>query len=130
MSSVFKSCLYSRNPNGFKNCVKRFYSDKLLPASDYIAWNPEIPVKIRLEEKGPGSYPPILVQTMLRNTVEKYGKNRAIVSCDGKIDWTYEQYYEEVKNVAKGQKISKGNFGVINSENCLIKYLNKGILLY
>ena len=116
MSSVFKSCLYSRNPNGFTNSFKRFYSDKLLPASDYIAWNPEIPVKIRLEEKGPESYPPILVQTMLRNTVEKYGKNRAIVSCDGKIDWTYEQYYEEVKNVAKGQRTSKGNFGVINSK--------------
>ena len=52
---------------------------------------------------------------MLRNTVQKYGKNREIVSCDGKIDWTYEQYHEEVKNVAKGRKISKGNFGVVNS---------------
>ena len=81
---------------------KRLYSDKVLPATNYITWNPETPVKLHLEDSKQGNYPPVLVQTMLRNTVEKYGNNTAIVSYDGKINWTFHQYHEEVKKVAKG----------------------------
>ena len=50
----------------------------------------------------PENYSPILVQTMMKRVVEANGDRRAIVSCDGKIDWTYNQYYQEVHKAAKG----------------------------
>ena len=50
----------------------------------------------------PESYAPILVQSMMKKVVEANGNRRAIVSCDGKIDWNYDQYYHEVQKAAKG----------------------------
>ena len=44
--------------------------DKYDPsASDYLSWDPSTPVLIKMEEEGPGSYPPKLVQTFLREVV-------------------------------------------------------------
>ena len=54
-----------------------------------------------MEDSEPGSYAPILVQSMMKHVVEANGSRRAIVSCDGKIDWNYDQYYQELKVVEK-----------------------------
>ena len=76
--------------------------DKLLPANDYISWNTSNPVKIKMEDSAPGNYPPILVQTMMRYAVSRYGENTALVSHDGQIKWNYNQYLNEVESAAKG----------------------------
>ena len=34
--------------------------------------------------------------------MKKYGNKKAIVSCDGKIVWNYNEYHEEVLQAAKG----------------------------
>ena len=106
MSKVLQSCLFLQNQR-LKICtssyqLKRYYSDSILPATSYITSDVFTPVKIRMEETAPGNYPPILVQTMIRNAVKKHGDKTAIVSCDGKIRWNYNQYQEEVQKAAKG----------------------------
>ena len=101
MSKVLQTFYFLPNKVFICN-FKRCYSDKILPATEYITSNVATPVKLRFEEKAPGNYPPILVQTFLRNAVKKFGENTAIVSYDGKINWTYNQYQEEIKKVAKG----------------------------
>ena len=53
-------------------------------------------------DSAPENYPPILVQSMMKKVVEENRDRRAIVSCDGKIDWNYGQYYQEVQKAAKG----------------------------
>ena len=59
-----KSCNYSVN--------------QIVPATDEFVWNTSNPVKIRMENTAPGNYPPMLVQTMMRNTVDKHGSRKAI----------------------------------------------------
>ena len=59
-------------------------------------------VKLHIGDSEPESYAPILVQSMMKKVVEANGNRRAIVSCDGKIDWNYDQYYQEVQKAAKG----------------------------
>ena len=84
---------------------RTYYSEDriLTSATDFFTSHTSNPVKIRMEEKtSPGNYPPILVQTMMRNTVSKYGKNTAIVSSDQKIKWNYEEYFQQVQTAAKG----------------------------
>ena len=39
---------------------------------------------------------------MMKKVVEENRDRRAIVSCDGTIDWNYGQYYQEVQKAAKG----------------------------
>ena len=53
-------------------------------------------------DSAPENYPPILVQSMMKKVVEENRDRRAIVSCDGTIDWNYGQYYQEVQKAAKG----------------------------
>ena len=53
-------------------------------------------------KEAPENYPPILVQSMMKKVVEENRDRRAIVSCDGTIDWNYGQYYQEVQKAAKG----------------------------
>ena len=76
--------------------------DKILPAEDYISWDPKVPVKLRMGDTAPGNWPPIMVQTMLREAVDKYGPKTAIVSYDGKTQWTYNEYYQNAQKAAKG----------------------------
>ena len=82
--------------------TSRCFGDKLLESTEVFSWKPSNPVKLRMEEKSPGNYPPILVQTMFENTVAKHRDKLAIVSSDGKLKWTYDQYHKEVKSAAKG----------------------------
>ena len=97
------------NNNGVRIQIlpkRTYYSaeDRILTsATDFFTSHTSNPVKIRMEENmSPGNYPPILVQTMMRNTVSKYGKNTAIVSSDQKIKWNYEEYFQQVQTAAKG----------------------------
>ncbi len=76
--------------------------DKILPATNTVCWDSHDPVKIRMEDTAPGNYPPILVQTMVRNAVKKFGPLTALVSHDGKTRWTYDDYLDQIQNVAKG----------------------------
>ena len=76
--------------------------DRVLPANDYISWDTSDAVKIKMEDSAPGNYPPILVQTMMRHVVSKYGDKTAVVSYDGQIKWNYNQYLNEVETTAKG----------------------------
>jgi len=61
-------------------------------AENYISWNPKTPVKIRMGRKAPENLPPILSQTMLRNTVNKYPNRVAVAFKQGNaiIEWTYK----------------------------------------
>ena len=52
--------------------------NQIVPATDEFVWNTSNPVKIRMENTAPGNYPPMLVQTMMRNTVDKHGSRKAI----------------------------------------------------
>ena len=52
--------------------------NQIVPATDEFVWNTSNPVKIRMENTAPGNYPPMLVQTMMKNTVDKHGSRKAI----------------------------------------------------
>ena len=52
--------------------------NRLVPATDEFVWDTSNPVKLRMEDTAPGNYPPMLVQTMMRNTVAKHGSKTAI----------------------------------------------------
>ena len=106
MAKVLQFCVLIRKDKLLKNYVnpsfKRCYSAKILPATEFITSDVSKPVKLRLEETAPGNYSPILLQTLFRDAVKKYGNKKAIVSCDGKIVWNYNEYHEEVLQAAKG----------------------------
>lgn len=88
----------------FNQFARRLHSarDKLEPATDVFTWHTHNPVKLRMEDTRPGNYPPVLVQTMVRESVQKYGPSKALVDCEGDISWTYDQYYAEVLKASKG----------------------------
>ena len=63
-------------------------------ASDYICWDAKTPVKLRMGNKYPENMPPILCQTMLRNTVNQYP---GVIAVSFKKDnvvvkWTYQVF--------------------------------------
>ena len=96
--------LLSRLANTITTFHHRSYSDdRIVPATDDFVWNTSMPVKIRMDDNTThGNCPPVLVQTMMRKTVSEFGSKMAIVSHDGKIKWTYQDYYDQVQAVAKG----------------------------
>ena len=87
--------------NGIRNYSKKV-PDKILPATSTLSWDTRVPVKLRMEDTNPGNLTPITVQTMVRNTVEKYGTNTAMVSYDAKDKWTYDEYFQDIQKTAKG----------------------------
>ena len=64
-------------------------------AKDYICWDAKAPVKLRMGKKAPENRPPMLSQTMLRNTVKKYPDAVAVAFKynDTVINWTYKVGY-------------------------------------
>ena len=77
---------------------------KLLPADDHRAWRAEAAVKLRISAGGAQSEAPISVPTLLRRTVERSPDCPALRTREeggGHVDWTYSQYYQEVRTVAK-----------------------------
>ena len=57
-----------------------------------------------MTETGPGKLPPILIQTMMRNTVNKYGDVKALfIKREGEwISWSYRDYLRDIKIAALG----------------------------
>ena len=118
MSKIVPTSVLSKivNNGAFGIQIRRTYSDQIniehtfdlgrfqIPhATDYFTSQKSTPVKKHMEEKkSHGKYPPILVQTMMRNAVTKYGTNTAIVSSEKKIKWNYEEYVQVVQTAAKG----------------------------
>ncbi len=76
--------------------------DRIVPATNFTCWNSKEPVKLRMEDTAPGNYEPILVQTMIREAVKKYGSSPAVTSYDGKIKWNYDEYLNQIETAAKG----------------------------
>ena len=54
------------------------------------------------EKKSPENYPPILVQTVMRNAISKYGKKSGIIESEQKIKLDSEEYFQQVQITAKG----------------------------
>lgn len=75
----------------------------IAPAESTISWDSHVPVKLRMEESGPGSVEPVLVQTMLKRAVEENAHHYAVsIKRDGEWkNWTYEQYYQDLLVVGK-----------------------------
>ena len=46
--------------------------------TSYISWDPQMPVKLRMENEGPASLAPTLVQTFFRKAVTERGQHIAI----------------------------------------------------
>ena len=63
-------------------------------AADYICWDAKTPVKLRMGKKYPENMPPILCQTMLRNTVTQYPDVVAVSfkRDNGVVKWTYKVF--------------------------------------
>ena len=61
-------------------------------AKNYICWDAKTPVKLRMGNKYPENMPPILSQTMLRNTVCQYPDVIAVsFKRDNEVvKWTYK----------------------------------------
>jgi len=77
--------------------------DYVLPTTVSRTWEPEGAVKIPLDKSGPGSWPPVSVPTLLKNTAERFPDRIALaVKREGEwFHWTYTDYLEEVRLVAK-----------------------------
>jgi len=79
--------------------------DRVLPASDFRAWEAEAAVHLRLAQSGPASSQPISVPSLLRRQVEQL-PDKAALRARGRtgedIQWTFTQYHEEVRAVGKG----------------------------
>ena len=77
--------------------------DRVLPAEDYISWDTKTPVKIHMGESAPANQEPIRIQTMLKQTAEKYPDHLALtIKRDGVWkNWTYRQYLDQVERVGK-----------------------------
>ena len=87
---------------GYTRAFSSNGGDHILPATDYISWDTNVPVKLRMRDTSPGNWSPVLVQTMLREATNKFGPKTAIVSADGKTQWTYNEYFQNAEKVAKG----------------------------
>ncbi|CAL8126075.1 unnamed protein product [Orchesella dallaii] len=78
--------------------------DQILPSTAIYTWHRDGAVRISTLGHGElAKKTPISVPTMFRNSVEKKpGRAALAVKRNGKwIKWTYEEYYRDVRNVAK-----------------------------
>ena len=76
----------------------------MLAATEHRAWTASGAVKLRVAPTGPESKKPISVPTLLRQTVERFPDNTAFRSRTDSGDaltWTYTQYHQEVREVAR-----------------------------
>ena len=96
------SSLFRKLEHFKPNRIRRFFTsgDRIVPAGGYITWNAKDPVKIRFSpDKSPENYPPVLVSTMFRTTVENHPEQVAIVAgrsgTDWRLKWTFERFGAE-----------------------------------
>ena len=78
--------------------------DQLVSASDHRAWTAEGAVRLRVTPSGPQSVKPRSVPTLLSQTVEKFHQKTALrtrTEEGDSLSWSYSQYLEEVRLVAR-----------------------------
>lgn len=77
--------------------------DQVLISDSFSTTRRNESVKVRHEDQGLGSEEPISIPTMFRDIYEAYPDTVALrAKREGKLkEWTYEQYYEEVRLVAR-----------------------------
>jgi len=78
--------------------------DRVLPANSLTSTYPDGRVELRMSDRTPEcQLPPISVWTMLNNTAARVPDRPALVVKRGDewVKWTYKQYLDEVKAVAK-----------------------------
>ncbi|XP_046633356.1 long-chain-fatty-acid--CoA ligase ACSBG2-like [Daphnia pulicaria] len=77
--------------------------DQLFPADSYTTTSATGAVKLKIDERGMASIPPLSVPTLLQRTVARHMDHPALcVKRDGKwIKWTYKQYLHDVRVCAK-----------------------------
>jgi len=100
--SVFS--IFSRRGQRFFSTLYQNGPDQVLPADSFQAWSPNSAVKLRLQDTGLQSSPPISVPTLFKTQVENLPNNLALRKKDinGKfLDWTWTQYHQDVISVAK-----------------------------
>jgi len=73
--------------------------DRILPAGSPATVDLNGVVTLRMDEEGIGAREPVSCYTAIKRTVEKFPKKLAWVDHDRK--WTYEEYFEDVKDSAK-----------------------------
>lgn len=74
--------------------------DQILPAGSPATVNIDGVVKLRMDEEGLGAAEPVSCYTAIKRSVEKFPNRLAWVDQDRK--WTYEEYFKEVNNSARG----------------------------
>jgi len=77
--------------------------DQLFPADSYTTTEATGAVKLKIDERGMASIPPLSCPTLLQRTVARHMDHPALcVKRDGKwIKWTYKQYLHDVRVCAK-----------------------------
>lgn len=98
-SSSFPSRSLSTLPHAVTEESIGVGPDRILPATTPLAVNIDGVVKLRMGE-GLAGLEPISCYTSIRRTVEAVPGTLALV--DGERKWTYEEYFEDIKKVAKG----------------------------
>ncbi|XP_029439096.1 long-chain-fatty-acid--CoA ligase ACSBG2-like isoform X2 [Rhinatrema bivittatum] len=77
---------------------------KVAPADDLWTTRRDGVVRLRVEQTGPGSEPPLTMHQLFRQTVQRYGDRPALATRrDGRWETiTYLQYYQDCRAAAKG----------------------------
>uniref|UniRef100_A0A0P4W6D2 long-chain-fatty-acid--CoA ligase n=2 Tax=Scylla olivacea TaxID=85551 RepID=A0A0P4W6D2_SCYOL len=76
--------------------------DQVIPASSFKTWNADGATQVFLSDEEAASYKPKSVYTMLKETAEDYPNHPALAVKRGVWKyWTYKEYFEESKTVAK-----------------------------
>lgn len=77
--------------------------DQIFPSDVYTTTQAMGAVKLKIDERGMGSIPPLSVPTLLQRTVSRHMDHPALcVKRDGKwLKWTYKQYLHDVTVCAK-----------------------------
>lgn len=75
----------------------------LAPARQLWSTRGDEAVKLRMENSGPGSEPPMTIHQMFKETVEAYGDHRALASKkEGEwVTLTWREYYQQCRAAAK-----------------------------
>ncbi|XP_045113271.1 long-chain-fatty-acid--CoA ligase ACSBG2-like isoform X2 [Portunus trituberculatus] len=76
--------------------------DQVIPASSLKTWDADGATQLSLSDEEAASFKPISVYTMLKETAENYPNHPALAVKRGVWKhWTYKEYFEESKAVAK-----------------------------
>ncbi|XP_068225340.1 long-chain-fatty-acid--CoA ligase ACSBG2-like [Palaemon carinicauda] len=77
--------------------------DQILPATAIKVWEAHHPVKLHVTRHGMASDKPVSIYTMFKNSATNYPKQPAMAVKRDEVwkYWTLEEYFHEVKTVAK-----------------------------